>query len=144
MLYFCLSIKHLVYIENMSYITAFTKGKWVKKAKNYVSNPQKMKMLIAQLGNCFSRKGLQNIKKTLVLIRDYLRDVTTGRYKEYHTGKLILIVAAVIYVVSPLDFLPDLLPGGLIDDVSIAVWVMKEVGEELEKYKNKKKEESSC
>ena len=128
----------------MSYITAFTKGKWVKKAKNYVSNPQKMKMLIAQLGNCFSRKGLQNIKKTLVLIRDYLRDVTTGRYKEYHTGKLILIVAAVIYVVSPLDFLPDLLPGGLIDDVSIAVWVMKEVGEELEKYKNKKKEESSC
>ena len=144
MLYFCLSIKHLVYIENMSYITAFTKGKWVKKATNYVSNPQKMKMLIAQLGNCFSRKGLQNIKKTLVLIRDYLRDVTTGRYKEYHTGKLILIVAAVIYVVSPLDFLPDLLPGGLIDDVSIAVWVMKEVGEELEKYKNKKKEESSC
>lgn len=128
----------------MSYITAFTKGKWVKKAKNYVSNPQKMKMLIAQLGNCFSRKGLQNIKETLVLIRDYLRDVTTGRYKEYHTGKLILIVAAVIYVVSPLDFLPDLLPGGLIDDVSIAVWVMKEVGEELEKYKNKKKEESSC
>ncbi|MBQ8520233.1 MAG: DUF1232 domain-containing protein [Bacteroides sp.] len=116
----------------------------MKKAKNYVSNPQKMKMLIAQLGNCFSRKGLQNIKKTLVLIRDYLRDVTTGRYKEYHTGKLILIVAAVIYVVSPLDFLPDLLPGGLIDDVSIAVWVMKEVGEELEKYKNKKKEESSC
>ena len=70
-------------------------------------------------------------------MRDYLRDVTTGNYKDYNTGKMLLIVAAVVYVVSPFDFLPDLLPGGLIDDVSIAVWAMKEVSEELKKYKEK-------
>lgn len=121
----------------MSFITAFTKGGWLKKAKVYVYNPQKMKTLLTQLGACLSRKGLRGIKDSLLLMRDYLRDVTTGNYKDYNTGKMLLIVAAVVYVVSPFDFLPDLLPGGLIDDVSIAVWAMKEVSEELKKYKEK-------
>lgn len=126
----------------MSFISAFTKGNWIKKATTYVSNSEKMKALLSQLGSCLSRKGLQGIKESLVLMRNYLYDITTGKYKEYNKGKMLLVVAAVIYVVSPFDFLPDLLPGGLIDDVSIAVWAIKEVGEELNRYKEKMKDDS--
>lgn len=121
----------------MNFITAFKRGSWLKKAKVYAYNPKKMKVLLTQLGACLSRKGLREIKDSLLLMRDYLRDVTTGKYKEYSTGKMLLVVASIIYVVSPFDFLPDLLPGGLIDDVSIAVWVMKEVGDELKRYKER-------
>ena len=38
-------------------------------------------------------------------------------------------------MVSPFDFFPDLLLGGLVDDAAIVAWVIKEVAEELERYK---------
>lgn len=94
-----------------------------------------MKTLISKLGFYLSRKGLHEIKDSLVLMRNYLSDITTGKYKDYSKAKLVIIVAAVIYVVSPLDLFPDFIFGGFIDDVSIVVWVLKEIGEELEKYK---------
>lgn len=119
----------------MNFVTLFNKGKWINKAKDYISNSKKMTVLISQLGFYLSRKGLREIKDSLVLMRNYLSDITTGKYKEYSKAKLILVVAAVIYVVSPLDLFPDFLLGGLIDDVSIIAWVLKEIGEELEKYK---------
>ena len=111
------------------------------KAKLYAFNPEKMKSLLLQLGWYLSKNGLASAKDTLVLMRDYLYDVTTGKYKEYDVKKLLVIVGAVIYVVTPIDLLPDFLPPGLIDDLSIIAWAMKEAVAELEKYKNSKKGE---
>ena len=78
------------------------------------------------------------MKDTLILMKDYLYDVTTGRYKGYEVKKLIVIVGAIIYVVTPFDFLPDFIPPGLIDDISIVAWALKEASDELEKYKKSK------
>jgi uncharacterized membrane protein YkvA (DUF1232 family) len=75
------------------------------------------------------------VKDTLLLIRDYLHDVTTGTYKEYEVKKLVIIVAAIIYVVTPIDLLPDFMPPGLIDDISILAWAVKQAASELSRYK---------
>ena len=120
----------------MNFISKFNKGKWKGKAAQLVGNPQKLKALLSSLGTYLSRKGLQEIKENLLLMRSYVCDVLTGKYKDYDAKKLTLIVAAIIYVVTPFDFLPDFIPGGLIDDVSIATWAMKEAWEELKKYKS--------
>ena len=125
----------------MSFVTRFIKGGWLGKAKLYAFNPEKMKGLLLQLGRYLSKNGLTSSKDTLILMRDYLYDVTTGKYKEYDVKKLLVIVGAVIYVVTPIDFLPDFLPPGLIDDLSIIAWAMKEAVAELEKYKDSKKGE---
>ena len=125
----------------MSFVTRFIKGEWLGKAKLYAFNPEKMKSLLLQLGWYLSKNGLASAKDTLVLMRDYLYDVTTGKYKEYDVKKLLVIVGAVIYVVTPIDLLPDFLPPGLIDDLSIIAWAMKEAVAELEKYNNSKKGE---
>ena len=125
----------------MSFVTRFIKGEWLGKAKLYAFNPEKMKSLLLQLGWYLSKNGLASAKDTLVLMRDYLYDVTTGKYKEYDVKKLLVIVGAVIYVVTPIDLLPDFLPPGLIDDLSIIAWAMKEAVAELEKYKTSKKGE---
>ena len=90
-----------------------------------------------------SRQGLLKVKDHLVLMRDYLSDIATGKYKEYDGKKLIIIVAAIIYVVTPIDFLPDFIPPGWIDDVSIVAWAIKEASEELERYKNYKETNKS-
>ena len=80
------------------------------------------------------------VKENLLLMKDYLYDVTTGKYRDYDVKKLLVIIGAVIYVVTPIDFLPDLIPPGFIDDVTIVAWALKEASAELEKYKQKIKD----
>ena len=120
----------------MNFVSRFLKGNWLNKAKLYAFNPLKLKNLLLQLSSCMSRKGLLKIKDNLILIRDYLSDIATGKYKDYNGKKLILIVAAMLYVVTPFDLLPDFIPPGWIDDISIVAWAIKEASEELEKYKD--------
>ena len=56
------------------------------------------------------------------------------RYKQYNKHALLLVVAGLIYLITPLDFLPDILIGGLIDDLSVVLYIIKSVREELEFY----------
>lgn len=67
----------------MNFITQFIKGNWLGKARLYTFNPRKMKILLLQLGFYLTKTGLSSAKETLVLMRDYLHDVTTGKYKDY-------------------------------------------------------------
>ena len=124
----------------MSYVSRFLKGNWMKKAGTYAFNPKKMKALLLQLGKYITKNGLSSVKENLLLMKDYLYDVTTGKYKDYDVKKLLVIIGAVIYVVTPFDFLPDFIPPGLIDDLSIVAWALKEASDELEKYKQKTKD----
>lgn len=126
----------------MSFVTKFLKGSWMEKAGRYAFNPKKMKELLLQLGKYVSKNGLTSVKDTLVLMKNYLYDVTTGRYKDYDGKKLLIIIAAAIYVVTPVDILPDFIPPGFIDDLSIVAWAMKEASAELEKYKNRFKDDT--
>ena len=124
----------------MSFVSRFLKGNWLQKARVYAFNPKKMKELLLQLGKYVSKNGLSSVKENLLLMKDYLYDVTTGKYKDYDVKKLLVIIGAVIYVVTPFDFLPDFIPPGLIDDLSIVAWALKEASDELEKYKQKTKD----
>ncbi|MEU3229885.1 YkvA family protein [Nocardiopsis alba] len=49
----------------------------------------------------------------------------SGRYPELNSGKLLTMVVLVGYVVSPIDFIPELLFSvlGLVDDIAVAVWL---------------------
>jgi uncharacterized membrane protein YkvA (DUF1232 family) len=48
-----------------------------------------------------------------------------GRYPELGGGKLFLMLVLVGYIISPIDFVPELLFSvlGLVDDVAVAVWL---------------------
>ena len=124
----------------MSFVSRFLKGNWLQKARVYAFNPKKMKELLLQLGKYVTKNGLSSVKENLLLMKDYLYDITTGKYKDYDVKKLLVIIGAVIYVVTPFDFLPDFIPPGLIDDLSIVAWALKEASDELEKYKQKTKD----
>ena len=124
----------------MSFVSRFLKGNWLQKARVYAFNPKKMKELLLQLGKYVTKNGLSSVKENLLLMKDYLYDVTTGKYKDYDVKKLMVIIGAVIYVVTPFDILPDFIPPGLIDDLSIVAWALKEVSAELENYKQKTKD----
>jgi uncharacterized membrane protein YkvA (DUF1232 family) len=48
-----------------------------------------------------------------------------GRYPELGGGKLFTMLVLVGYIISPIDFIPELIFSvfGLVDDVAVAVWL---------------------
>ena len=119
----------------MNFTERFLKGNWLKKAGLYVLHPEKLKNIIPFLQKYVSKKGLLKVKDDMVCMKNYLFDISRGRYKDYDGKKLLLIVGVVIYVITPVDLLPDMIPTGLIDDVSIVLWSLKQVADELKNYR---------
>ena len=94
---------------------------------------------------------LKVLKKTLVRFRDakfgllffsnifkipdFLSD---NRVNIISKAKLIFSLAvAVIYIISGIDFIPELITGlfGFVDDAFVLLWSLGIVNEEIEKYK---------
>jgi uncharacterized membrane protein YkvA (DUF1232 family) len=77
--------------------------------------------------------GVMDDFKTLVrLVVAYAR----GNYREIPPDSLALVVAGLLYVVSPLDLLPDALPVvGFMDDAVVIGWVIKSVRHELDAFR---------
>lgn len=68
--------------------------------------------------------------------RGGMRASVQGRVQEqvYRTskGKMIAMIAAVIYIISPVDLVPDfLLPVGIIDDATAFTWLLFAIGQEV-------------
>ena len=58
-----------------------------------------------------------------------VRDVLKGDYDGLSRGRLLLMVGAVLYIVSPVDLLPEaiLTIPGLADDAAVAAWLVASV-----------------
>lgn len=119
----------------MDIIKKFQEGKWMQKANEFLNDKIKLQKLLTNVQEYADKKGLSSVKETLLLMYDYLKDIVSGKYKDYDIAKITLIVAALIYVVTPIDIIPDILLGGLIDDANVLMWALGEANTELEKYK---------
>jgi uncharacterized membrane protein YkvA (DUF1232 family) len=58
-----------------------------------------------------------------------VRDVLTGDYDGLSRRRLLLMLGAVLYIVSPVDLLPEaiLTIPGLADDAAVAAWLVASV-----------------
>jgi uncharacterized membrane protein YkvA (DUF1232 family) len=67
----------------------------------------------------------------LRLIRAYYQ----GEYRQISWQSLILILIAVIYLVSPVDVIPDWVPtAGFLDDAFVVALTVKSVKDELDAF----------
>ena len=120
----------------MDYIKIFKQGNWLKTAGRFVSEKSKLTALAVEAAKYASEKeSLYEAKSDFIVFCDYVKDVATGRYKGYKVWNLTVVVAAIIYVLSPIDIVPDFLLGGFIDDISIIGWAISKVGKELKAYR---------
>lgn len=119
------------------------KGKWKSLAWYYVTHPGQLKKLADEVDEYVSKDGLRKVRDDVFELTSYVQDVVTGKYKHYNLTSLVMIVAAFVYLVTPADVIPDILPTGLVDDAAVIVWVMRRVMGELERYRASKGAENS-
>ncbi|MBR1668913.1 MAG: DUF1232 domain-containing protein [Bacteroidaceae bacterium] len=120
----------------MDYTKYFKKGGWAAAGRYYATHPGKLKELFKSVKKYASKEGLQSVKEEFLFICQYIRDVFTGKYKGYNVLNLTVIVGALVYVVTPVDALPDWIPvAGLIDDTAILLWATHEFADELDRYR---------
>jgi uncharacterized membrane protein YkvA (DUF1232 family) len=111
-----------------------------EKASSVLNNNDRLKQLFANSTEKLSTVNLENFKgsKFVDRIRVLIRMVKAYKRGEYRNIKLqniLLIVAALVYFVTPLDLIPDFIPiTGLVDDFTVIVWVYNKVQQEIDKF----------
>jgi uncharacterized membrane protein YkvA (DUF1232 family) len=109
----------------------FTNSTWKAQAEQ----PGTLEQLGHKWDELLSTKGqaLKTYLQDLQLAYTMLRDPHFQIDKE----KKITVIIALLYILSPIDLLPDAIPFlGMLDDVLVAGYALKQVAEELERYKH--------
>lgn len=84
------------------------------------------------LGRAFRLVELAYLKDLPRMVISYARGEYTGLSKP----SILLVVAALLYALMPLDFLPDLiLPFGFADDFAFFAFTVAALRKEVEKYR---------
>lgn len=113
--------------------------KWAGKANDYVGNSEKMGGLADTAGKFVKIRGLARVAEDLKLLIHYVKDIATRKYTDYSRASLSLVIGVLIYVVSPVDIIPDFIPGlGWTDDATLIAWAIKELDDELQRYKRRR------
>ncbi len=78
---------------------------------------------------------LQTAKEQFLILGRLVRAYALGQYRSIPWKTVLKVTAAIIYFISPIDLLPDLLPiTGLTDDMGVLLWVYSSVNGEIEKF----------
>lgn len=97
------------------------------KLEEFLVNLEKKLKVIPVAGN-----SLSNIPVLISCVRSYIKK----EYTKMPLGSLIAIVASLIYIFTPIDIVPDFLPGvGYLDDAAVITTCLKLVASDLEDYK---------
>ena len=107
------------------------------RASSMVNDPEALKRVAREAGESSAQRSgaftavVEDFRTLIRLVVAYAR----GHYRDIPTEQLVVVVAALIYVVSPVDLLPDMLPGGFLDDAFVVGWVIKALRSELDAFR---------
>lgn len=70
-------------------------------------------------------KNLGKLSNDFLTLISIIKDLMSGEYKIPPAKLLAMIIGAVLYVVSPIDAVPDIIPlAGYIDNESVVTFVI--------------------
>ncbi len=90
----------------------------------------------------FKTKGkLKQYADSFKLLISMIKDYAKGNYKKVPWNIIASIGGALLYVLAPVDLIPDFIPGiGYIDDAAVLSICLRLVEADVEKYKKWKEE----
>lgn len=112
------------------------KGK--NEAKELLKDPERMELFLQKLEK--KLKTVPKLGETLAIVPtmiSLIRNYIKKEYVDIPLGTIIAIISALIYFLSPIDIVPDNIPGfGHIDDAAVIAACLKWVGDDIKEYEN--------
>lgn len=109
-----------------------------RRARRMLDDPEALQRVAEQSSRAGAAKGvpfadvMEDFRALVRLVVAYAR----GNYRDVPPDALALVVAGLVYVISPVDLLPDSIPGvGVMDDAVVVGWVIKSVRDELDAFR---------
>jgi uncharacterized membrane protein YkvA (DUF1232 family) len=107
-------------------------------AEAYAGDPKRLRKLVEDaVGkiNVIPRGPFADTWPYLMAMIRVIRDYQRGEYRDLSAPKLLIIIAAIIYFVSPFDVIPDWIPVvGHIDDAFVIGLALKSVRAGLDTF----------
>ena len=114
--------------------------KALQQAAGALTSKNRLLRLVSQLllkiqNMNWKNVNAQSFKSKIFVFGRMSKAYALGHYRDVSWKTMLIVVAAVIYFVNPLDLLPDLIPvAGLTDDFAVLMWVYSSVASEIEKF----------
>jgi len=112
----------------------------LQKASRILGKPARLILLLTALVRRlnhreFTKGDAAIVKEKFFTLGRLLRAYAQGDYREIPWKSLLMIVAAILYFINPIDIIPDLMPlVGLTDDFAVLFMVYRSVGADIDKF----------
>lgn len=112
----------------------------MNQASRLAGKPGRILALLAQLGTKISRGHWSPVQRQMIrdkflVLGRMAKAYALGRYRTIPWKVMLVLLAAVIYFLNPIDLIPDLLPlVGFTDDFAILLWVYNAIGAEVDRF----------
>ncbi len=85
--------------------------------------------------NALKGTSFDGLRQKVMVLSRMLRAYASGEYRAVPTKTIVSVVAALLYFVSPIDLIPDLLPiVGLTDDVALILWLFRSLSTDIDAF----------
>lgn len=114
---------------------------FVGRATKLLGRPFKVVTILNEVADKLSdkesktHKFRQLFEVALTLVR-MVRAYVSGEYREISTGTIVSGLAVLLYVLSPIDLIPDFIPVlGFLDDLSLISWFVGKFHGEIFRFR---------
>ena len=111
------------------------------KAEEILKDEEKTERILNKakglLGKLIDQSTVDNFAEDIATTIELIRDYVKGNYRDIPIALVIAVMAGLLYFVSPIDLIPDFIPGiGFLDDIAILTLILvKGLSVELEEYR---------
>jgi uncharacterized membrane protein YkvA (DUF1232 family) len=114
-------------------------SKSMSKASKLSNNSAGILNVLKKALNKIQEQGkgpiIDQIRNKLLIFGGLIKSYATGEYRDIELKNLVIILGSMIYFISPIDFIPDILPMvGFADDIALLTFAYNSVASEIEKY----------
>ena len=114
---------------------------FIGRATKLLGKPFKVVTILNEVADKLSSKESKDNKfrqlfDVALTVARMVRSFVSGEYREVSSGTVVSGLAVLLYVLSPIDLVPDFIPVvGFLDDLSLVSWFVGKFHGEITKYR---------
>lgn len=107
-----------------------------RRTRRLLRHPEELASILGEaLKKAYAKRSvLFRIFSDFLLLFRLVSAWALGDYRQVPTRAIFWAVVAILYFLNPLDLIPDIFPGGYLDDIAFISFVLKRIQVDLNRF----------